>query len=230
MSSAERAFNCLLFTRSGSTGPGVRPSFRDVISAELLLHAYRNGVFPMAIDGGEIAWFSPDPRAIIPLDDRFHVPHGLRRTLKKGMFELRVNTAFENVMLGCAKRRETWINHTILDSYVNLHQLGYAHSVEAWHEGKLAGGLYGVSVGGAFFGESMFHLITDASKVALHALVERLRGRGFILLDTQWTTPHLLNFGTYELPRKAYLDRLSHAIDLPCTFADALPPNPGLDS
>ena len=201
-----------------------------MISAELLLHAYRNGVFPMAIDGGEIAWFSPDPRAIIPLDDRFHVPHGLRRTLKKGKFELRVNTAFEIVMLGCAKRRETWINRAILDSYVNLHHLGYAHSVEAWHEGRLAGGLYGVSVGGAFFGESMFHLVTDASKVALHALVERLRSRGFILLDTQWTTPHLLNFGTYELPRKAYLDQLSHAIDLPCTFADELPPNPGLDS
>jgi leucyl/phenylalanyl-tRNA--protein transferase len=134
--------------------------------SRLLLHAYRNGVFPMAIDGGEIGWFSPDPRALIPLDERFHVPHGLKRTLKKGSFEVRVDTAFTDVMLGCAGRKETWISSVIRDSYVNLHRLGMAHSVETWMENRLVGGLYGVAVGGAFFGESMFHKVTDASKVS----------------------------------------------------------------
>ncbi|MEQ1860134.1 MAG: leucyl/phenylalanyl-tRNA--protein transferase [Chthoniobacteraceae bacterium] len=191
-----------------------------MISAELLLHAYRNGVFPMAVEGGEIAWFSPDPRAIIPLDERFHVPHGLRRTLKRGLFEIRIDTAFERVIRHCSRRRDTWINGEIISSYVTLHRLGHAHSVEAWLDGELAGGLYGVSVGGAFFGESMFHTITDASKVALHALVERLRARGFALLDTQWTTPHLLNFGTCEIPRATYLEQLAEATELPCRFAD----------
>lgn len=189
-----------------------------MISAELLLHAYRNGVFPMAIEHGEIAWFSPDPRALIPLDERFHVPHGLRRTLKRGQFEIRVDTAFERVMRGCARRRDTWINKVILASYVNLHRLGHAHSVEAWLDGELAGGLYGVAVGGAFFGESMYHDVTDASKVALHALVERLRERDFALLDTQWTTPHLVRFGTFEVPRAEYLDLLAGAVERPCRF------------
>jgi leucyl/phenylalanyl-tRNA---protein transferase len=191
-----------------------------VISADLLLHAYRNGVFPMAIDGGEIGWFSPDPRALIPLDDRFHVPHGLKRTLKKGEFEVRINSAFRDVMAGCARRKETWINPVIRDSYLNLHNLGVAHSVEAWRQGRLAGGLYGVAVGGAFFGESMFHEVTDASKVALHALVERLRARGFTLLDTQWTTAHLTKFGAYEVPRRVYLERLKAALERNCTFTD----------
>ena len=189
-----------------------------MISAELLLHAYRNGVFPMAMDGGEIGWFSPDPRAVIPLDDRFHIPHGLRRALKKQRFEIRVDTAFGHVIDGCAQRRETWISQEIRASYLNLHALGHAHSVEAWHEGQLAGGLYGVSIGGAFFGESMFHEVTDASKVALHALVERLRLRGFKLLDTQWTTSHLRTFGTFEMPRSEYLSRLRVAVELPCSF------------
>jgi len=191
-----------------------------VISAELLLHAYRNGVFPMAIEGGEIAWFSPDPRAIIPIDERFHVPHGLRRVLKRGAFEIRVDTAFDRVIRHCAERRDTWISDVIIGSYVNLHRLGHAHSVEAWLDGKLAGGLYGVAVGGAFFGESMFHDVTDASKVALHALVERLRARGYLLLDTQWTTPHLKKFGAYEVPRAEYLQTLAIAVEVPCRFRD----------
>ncbi len=174
----------------------------------------------MGMDDGEIAWFSPDPRAIIPLDERFHVPHGLQRTLKKGLFEIRVNTAFEKVMRACAERKETWIDGTIVASYVNLHRRGFAHSVEAWHEGALAGGLYGVAIGGAFFGESMFHYVTDASKVALHALVERLRARGFTLLDTQWTTPHLMQFGTCEVPRAKYLRALTKALKLDCHFVD----------
>ena len=174
----------------------------------------------MAIDGGEIGWFSPDPRALIPLDERFHVPHGLKRTLKKGSFEVRVDTAFTDVMLGCAGRKETWISSVIRDSYVNLHRLGMAHSVETWMENRLVGGLYGVAVGGAFFGESMFHTVTDASKVALYELVRRLRERNFTLLDTQWITPHLAKFGAYEIPRRVYLERLKAAIERKCTFAD----------
>jgi leucyl/phenylalanyl-tRNA---protein transferase len=190
-----------------------------VISAELLLHAYRNGVFPMAMDGGEIGWFSPDPRAVIPLDDRFHVPHGLRRTLKKKLFDVRVDTVFDRVIDGCASRKGTWISQDIRESYVNLHHLGHAHSVESWCNGELAGGLYGVSLGGAFFGESMFHDVTDASKVALCALVDRLRTRGFKLLDTQWTTAHLRSFGTFEMPRSQYLGELKSVVDLPCQFS-----------
>lgn len=192
-----------------------------VISADLLLHAYRNGVFPMAIDGGEIGWFSPDPRALIPLDDRFHVPHGLKRTLRKGTFEIRVDSAFHEVMAGCARRKETWISPVISDSYLNLHRMGIAHSVESWLEGRLVGGLYGVAIGGAFFGESMFHEATDASKVALHALVQRLRARGYTLLDTQWTTPHLAKFGAYEVPRRVYLERLKAALERDCVFGEA---------
>lgn len=191
-----------------------------MISAELLLHAYRNAVFPMAMEGGEIAWFSPDPRAILPLD-AFHVPHGLKRTLKKARFEIRVNTAFDAVMRACAQREDMWINAEILASYVNLHRRGYAHSVEAWLDGKLAGGLYGVAIGGAFFGESMFHKVTDASKVALHALVTRLRERGFVLLDTQWVTGHLTTFGAVEISRAEYRRRLGEAVDMGCRFVDS---------
>ncbi len=195
-----------------------------MIPADLLLHAYRNAVFPMAMENGEIAWFSPDPRAIIPLDT-FHVPHGLRRTLKKQIFEIRINTAFEAVMRACAQRDETWINDEIVESYVELHHLGYAHSVETWFEGQLAGGLYGVAIGGAFFGESMFHEKTDASKVALHALVERLRTRGFTLLDTQWITPHLRTFGALEIPRSVYRQLLAASVHRHCFFVDPAKPS-----
>ena len=191
-----------------------------MISADLLLHAYRNAVFPMASPDGEIAWFSPDPRGIIPLDEGFRVPHGLRRALKKGAFEIRVDTAFETVMRQCAAREETWINEEIIASYVELHRRGHAHSVEAWLDGRLAGGLYGVTLGGAFFGESMYHEVTDASKVALHALVMRLRARGFELLDTQWLTPHLETFGAVEIPRAEYRERLLACAEKPCRFAD----------
>ena len=189
-----------------------------MISAELLIHAYRSAVFPMALEDGEIAWFSPDPRTIIPLES-FHVPHGLRRTLKKQRFEVRIDGDFESVMRGCARREDTWINDEILESFVRLHELGYAHSVETWLDGQLAGGLYGVALGGAFFGESMFHEVTDASKVALHALVERMRDRGYTLLDTQWTTPHLLTFGATEIPRAAYRGLLDEALARECLFA-----------
>jgi leucyl/phenylalanyl-tRNA--protein transferase len=216
-----------------------------VLEPELLLDAYRRGIFPMAMDKrGTIGWFSPDPRGIIPLDDRFHIPHGLRRALKQKKLEVSFDTDFPAVIRECSKRREgTWISKQIVESYCNLHRLGHAHSVEVWQdchpersEGsgsrvgqilrfaqndkrrKLVGGLYGVHIGGAFFGESMFHRATDASKVALMALVERLRQRGFLLLDTQWQTPHLAQFGTYEIPRSEYLKKLEQALKLECKF------------
>ena len=173
----------------------------------------------MGMDGGEIGWFSPDPRGVIPIDHRFHIPHGLKRTLKRNPFEVRFNTAFSEVMRGCSDRPETWIDGTIFKSYVRLHYLGHAHSVEAWQDGELVGGLYGVSVGGAFFGESMFSRRPDASKVALVALVERMRERGYTLLDTQWTTRHLETFGAHEIPRREYLRLLRRAVGMSCTFA-----------
>ena len=193
-----------------------------MIAMNHLLHGYRNGVFPMGLEDGEIQWFSPDPRTIIPLET-FHVPHGLRRTLKKNLFEIRINTSFETVMRHCARRDETWINEEIIESYVALHREGYSHSVEAWQNGQLAGGLYGVALGGAFFGESMFHFVTDASKVALHALVMRLRERDFTLLDTQWTTPHLQRFGVLEISRKQYIQRLAESVHAKCSFVDRTP-------
>ena len=199
-----------------------------VLEPDLLLTAYRRGIFPMAVAPDKrvgagkrerIGWFSPDPRAIIPLDDRFHIPHGLRRALKRNKFEITSDTDFETVIRECAKRKEgTWISRGIIDSYCNLHRLGHAHSIETRLDGKLVGGLYGVAIGGAFFGESMFHRVTDASKVALVALVERLRARGFVLLDTQWTTPHLRQFGTREIPRLEYLWQLEQALRLDCRF------------
>jgi len=168
---------------------------------------------------GEIGWFSPDPRAVIPLDERFHLPHGLRRVLKRENFETTIDVAFEAVIRACAKRNGgTWISKEIIEAYCALRRLGYAHSVETRLKGQLVGGLYGVHIGGAFFGESMFHRETDASKVALVALVERLRHRQFVLLDTQWLTPHLKQFGTYEIPRREYLWRLEHALKLDCKF------------
>lgn len=192
-----------------------------MIEPELLVAAYRSGIFPMAInDAGELGWFSPDPRAIIPLDERFHVPHGLKRRLKSHPFEITIDTEFERVMRECAKRHEgTWISDEIRESYCELHELGHAHSVEVRENGNLVGGLYGVHIGGAFFGESMFHRATDASKIALVALVERLRARRFGLLDTQWQTPHLAQFGTIEIPRPEYLKLLAGAVGLDRSFS-----------
>ncbi len=188
-----------------------------MIEPELLLNAYAQGVFPMAMPEGDIGWFSPDPRGVIPLD-QFHVPHGLARRLRNHPFEIRFNTAFAEVMSGCAEREETWIDPQITASYHRLHQLGFAYSVETWRENRLVGGLYGVTLGGVFFGESMFHRETDASKIALHALVQRLRERGFALLDIQWITPHLATFGAIEIPRRLYLRQLRAALRLECVF------------
>src|SRR6516162_2119629 len=188
-----------------------------MIEPELLLQGYRLGVFPMAMEDDSVAWFSPDPRAIIPLES-FHVPHALRRVARKKFFEITVDNRFGEVIRACAKRKDTGINGEIIEGYERLHELGYAHSVEAWKNQKLAGGLYGVAVGGAFFGESMFHHVTDASKVALVALVEHLRAQKFVLLDTQWITPHLHKFGAVEIPRERHVNMLRRAVELPLKF------------
>ena len=188
-----------------------------MIPTDLLLSAYAGGWFPMAVDGGEIRWFSPDPRGIIPLDG-FHVPARLARVVRRGIFRVAIDTAFEAVIRACAAAERdrddpgTWISDEIVDSYVALHSRGYAHSVEAWRGDRLVGGLYGVALRGAFFGESMFHRETGASKVALVALVDRLRRCGFVLLDTQWVTAHLEQFGAVEIPRAEYLERLAAAL------------------
>ena len=190
----------------------------ELLPPDLLLNAYAEGIFPMAMESGEIGWFSPDPRGIIPLDERFHIPHGLKRTLRKVPFEIRFDTAFRDVMRGCAERKSTWISDLIVASYGRLFDLGFGHSVEAWQEGRLVGGLYGIAIGGVFFGESMFSRVTDASKVCLVALVERLRECGFTLLDTQWTTQHLETFGAEEISRLEYLKLLRHGVGRGVTF------------
>ena len=190
------------------------------LTPDLLVRAYCAGVFPMADSRhGDIHWYAPDPRAIIPLDS-FHVPRSLRRTIMRGIFSVRINTAFSEVMRACAARDETWISAEIIDAYTEMHRLGLAHSVETWRDDELVGGLYGVALGGAFFGESMFSHASDASKVALVALVERLRARGFVLLDTQYLTPHLARFGTIEIPRREYMARLAAALDRDCRFVE----------
>lgn len=188
-----------------------------MIPAELLLQGYRLGVFPMATEDDSIEWFSPERRGIIPLES-FHLPHTARRAWVRKSFEVKINTAFSDVIRECARREETWINEEIVASYENLHALGHAHSVEAWQKGQLAGGLYGVAVGGAFFGESMFHRITNASKIALAGLVEQLKRQRFILLDTQWLTSHLLQFGAIEISRAKYLELLDQALSLKRSF------------
>jgi leucyl/phenylalanyl-tRNA--protein transferase len=191
-----------------------------MIPATTLLRAYRAGFFPMAVKG-RIHWFSPERRGIVPLD-RFHMPRRLRRTVCGGRFEVSVNRAFGEVIAACAAGRtprDTWIDDTIIDSYTALYRQGSAHSVETWRDGVLVGGLYGVSIRGAFFGESMFHRFTDASKVALCALVERLRERGYVLLDVQWVTPHLARLGAVGVPRAHYLTLLDRAMQEDCSFA-----------
>ncbi len=192
----------------------------DRLSAEFLLVAYQQGYFPMADpETGELFFLSPDPRAIIPLD-AVHISRSLRQTLRKQLYEIRINTAFEAVMRECANRPDTWISPEMLALYTELHHMGYAHSVESWYQGQLVGGLYGVALGGAFFGESMFSRMPDASKVAFVALIERLRERGFVLLDAQYSNPHTQRLGAIEIPRSEFLARLRAAVQLHCRFAD----------
>lgn len=188
------------------------------LNPQMLLRAYCMGIFPMGDDSGAIRWYSPNPRCIFDFD-HFHVPSRLARTYRSGKFELRVNTAWKEVLRHCADRDTTWINDKIVRVYTELHEMGFAHSVEAWREGRLAGGLYGVAIRGAFFGESMFHLETDASKIALVYLVERMKQRGMTLLDSQFMTSHLSTLGAVDIARDDYMRRLQAALQLECSFA-----------
>jgi len=183
-----------------------------------ILAAYRAGLFPMPYDRRRLGWWSPDPRGILPLD-RLRVTRSLRRSARR--YEVRIDTAFRDVITACAttRRRGGWINPAFITAYDRLHELGWTHSVEAWtDDGQLAGGLYGVALGGLFAGESMFHRATDASKVALLGLVGQLRASGMTLLDVQWLTPHLATLGANEVPRADYLTLLQEALAVPTTF------------
>jgi len=193
------------------------------LTPELLLHAYASGVFPMAEsrDDDRLFWVDPDERGIIPLDG-LHVSKSLRKTIRKRVFEIRCNTAFTEVMSGCAAyaadREDTWINSEIVRLYSSLHDMGFTHSVECWQQGQLVGGLYGVSLGGVFFGESMFSRKRDASKVALVHLIARMKYSGFTLLDTQFVTDHLQTLGAIEIPRAEYRNKLTEALSLSSQF------------
>ena len=194
--------------------------FREQIDPELLLSAYRSGIFPMAESkGGDVHWYEPERRAIFPLD-KLKVSRSLRQAINKKVYDVRLNTAFERVMRSCADRDETWISETIIRSYCELHRRGRAFSVESWRDDALVGGLYGVALGGAFFGESMFSTMNNASKVALVALVQQLQKQGFVLLDAQFMTPHLESLGAVEISQKKYLSLLARALRLDRSFVE----------
>jgi len=205
--------------------PEPDPEILAELAPDKLVWAYSQGVFPM-VDNGELLWFSPDPRGLMPLDSRFHVSRSLRRTINRGRFECTVDTCFGDVVELCAERRDdgAWISSEMKVAYCKLHELGLAHSVEAWPAGRIgqgspAGGLYGVSIGAAFFAESMFHRATDAGKVALVHLVERLTTRGYVMCDVQWTTENLCRFGAFDMPRIEYLGMLIRAVSNECSFS-----------
>lgn len=193
----------------------------EPLSAEQLIYAYASGYFPMADEAEEIRWYNPDPRAIIPIESYAPVK-SLRPILNKGNFECRINQAFELVMRHCSQPRSEddgiWISEEIIQAYTELHRLGLAHSVEVYTNGELVGGLYGVCLGGAFFGESMFSRVSNASKVAFHHLLVRLRERGYVLLDTQFINDHVQRLGAIEIPQAEYLDRLEKALHKKCKF------------
>ncbi|MDR6814867.1 leucyl/phenylalanyl-tRNA--protein transferase [Neorhizobium sp. 2083] len=199
---------------------GRRGRYYPAITPEILLRAYSIGLFPMAesADDPEIFWVEPEMRGLLPLD-AFHVSKSLAKAVRKAPFDIRFDTAFERVMALCAEpagdRPSTWINSTIRKLYTELHRMGHAHSVEAFEGDELVGGLYGVSLGSAFFGESMFSRRTNASKICLVHLVERLRENGFTLLDTQFTTEHLKTFGAIDVPKDDYLKLLRAAVEVP---------------
>jgi leucyl/phenylalanyl-tRNA--protein transferase len=183
-----------------------------------VLAAYRSGIFPWPDSDGRLLWFSPNPRAVIPLD-AFHESRRLRRTRRGGRFTTTCDSAFAEVMTGCATAHgATWITPDMHAAYVALHRLGWAHSVEVWRDDALVGGVYGVTVGGLFAAESMFHHAADASKIALATLVGHLAARGFVLLDVQLLTPHLASLGAVEISRDAYLARLATALATPATW------------
>jgi leucyl/phenylalanyl-tRNA--protein transferase len=190
------------------------------LEPQTLLMAYSQGAFPMTDRDGTTRWYTADPRGILPLD-RFHVPRSLAQVVRQNHFEIRTDHDFEAVMRACMITRPdgSWISERLIDVYCELHAKGHAHSVECWRDGEMAGGLYGVSLPGAFFGESMFHFQRDASKVALVHLVNRLRDRGYELLDTQASTAHLRRFGCIDIRAEQYMKLLRAALSKHCTFA-----------
>ena len=196
----------------------VPDSAPNLIMPELLIHAYKDGYFPMADPSdGKIYWHSPDPRAIIPLN-KIKVHKSVHQSIRRENFEFRIDTAFENVIRHCADREDCWITEPIIEAYVGLHNMGYAHSVETYKNGELVGGLYGVVLGGAFFGESMFSLMSNASKAAFYYLAYKLVDNGFILLDSQYINPHTELLGAIEIPRQIYIKILKTALKIPAKF------------
>ncbi len=192
-----------------------------LLTPEFMLKAYASGIFPMAesADSPEIHWYDPPVRGVLPLDDGFHIPRSLAKFIRHSPFTIKVDSDFAGTLRGCAEARpDTWINPLIAGLFEMLHQRGHAHSVEAWQDGKLVGGLYGAKIGSVFFGESMFSLAPNASKVCLVELVNRLRKGGFKLCDVQYQNDHLKQFGVIEIPRRAYLQQLTLAIHQPAIF------------
>ena len=195
----------------------------SLLFADDLIYGYMNGIFPMADSDGTLYWYSPDPRAVIPLDT-YKPAKSLRPVLNKGTFEIRINADFEGVMRGCAAPRpdeeNTWISEEIIDAYTELHRLGFAHSVETYVDNQLVGGLYGVAIGAVFFGESMFHTVSNASKVAFHYLIETLRRQKYELLDTQFINDNVRRFGAIEIPKSDYVRLLKRGIAQKARFTD----------
>lgn len=194
------------------------------LSADDLIYGYMNGIFPMADADGTLYWYSPDPRAIIPIYT-YKSPKSLRPILNKSVFEIRINADFNGVMRGCAGPRQgddtTWISEEIIKAYTDLHHLGFAHSVETYIDNRLVGGLYGVAIGAVFFGESMFHTVSNASKVAFHYLIEILKQQKFDLLDTQFINDNVRRFGAIEIPKSDYIQQLKRAISKKARFTEA---------
>ena len=193
------------------------------LTADDLIYGYMNGIFPMADADGTIYWYAPDPRAIIPLDN-YKPSKSLKPILNKKQFEIRINSDFKGVMQGCAlpriEEQETWISDEIIQAYTELHQLGFAHSVETYIDNRLVGGLYGVAIGSAFFGESMFHLVPNASKVAFHYLIQILRAQGFQLLDSQFINDNVKRFGAIEITKYQYIKKLKEALEKKAHFSE----------
>lgn len=192
-----------------------------ILRWQQVLNGYAMGIFPMGEEDGSIAWYEASPRAILPVElptSSLKISRSLKQVINKGTFEIRINTAFERVLMHCAERDSTWINSLIFNAYTDLFNRGYAHSIEAWHKNRLVGGLYGVAYKGAFFGESMFFKESNASKVCVVRLFEILKQNGFILLDIQMMTPHFKSFGAIEISKRAYLEILDRAMNKKCEF------------
>jgi leucyl/phenylalanyl-tRNA---protein transferase len=190
------------------------------IDVAAIIDGYRQGYFLMAEDDeSDLAWYTSKERTLIPLDERFHVPRSLRRAINQNWFEVAINRDFWGVVEGCANRETTWISEELKHVYGALHQAGWAHSFETWHEGQLAGGILGLSIGGMFIGESMFFDVPEGSKVAMVKLVEHLRSRGYLMFDAQLMNPHLARFGAYTLVRRDYQKLLIQAVRESCDFS-----------